>query len=281
MPSRAAIVRFAEYREYEANKIEANNAMMALLAASQLSAHFLKLTEGSERLLPEVFPNVAHIKRFNLKTDVATEILKTADEHLGVMGVPYVLALHEAHLKTCIELLERAGICPPGKSEKTVLADAHSVIAKATKSKYSADSLTQLTTLRKMRNCTIHAGGKASDVLIRDLARWNPTVEAAWVKLAIRNPRGLQLGQRVLFGHAEMIVALAVTKNLDRETNVMIQPAVPRTIWADMVIEDLVKSIPSALRTANPLRKARGIARHHYLALQLTDQELTDAIARA
>lgn len=57
-----AVVRFADYRTYEAKRVDASNAMMGLLAGAQLASHLLQLTAGSERLLPEVFPRVRHIR---------------------------------------------------------------------------------------------------------------------------------------------------------------------------------------------------------------------------
>lgn len=63
--------------------------MPALLAGAQLASHLLVLTEGSDRLLPEVYPRVPHIGRFNLTSDAARRILDSADTHLGAMSVPY------------------------------------------------------------------------------------------------------------------------------------------------------------------------------------------------
>src|SRR4051812_37082257 len=87
-------VRFREYREYEERRIEASDAMMALLAGAQLASHMLRLNEGSDRLLPEVFPRVTHIRRFNLTSERARAILDTADQHLSALSVPYALAIH-------------------------------------------------------------------------------------------------------------------------------------------------------------------------------------------
>src|SRR5215475_4717105 len=89
-------VRFAEYRRYEARRVEVRNAMMALLAGAGMASHLLQLTRGSRHLLPEGFPRVPHIGRFNLRTEVARQILDAADTHLGAMSVPYGLAGREA-----------------------------------------------------------------------------------------------------------------------------------------------------------------------------------------
>jgi hypothetical protein len=79
---------FAAYREYRKKRTDASNALMALLAGAQLASHLLKLTDGSRHLLPDIFPSVPHIRRFNLSTEQAIELLDAADEHLGAMSVP-------------------------------------------------------------------------------------------------------------------------------------------------------------------------------------------------
>jgi hypothetical protein len=88
-------VRYPAYRAHLEQRTDANSAIMAFLAGAQLAAHTLKLTEGSDLLLPEVFPNVQHIRRFNLQSSLAIEILGAGESHLGAMAVPYVLAIHE------------------------------------------------------------------------------------------------------------------------------------------------------------------------------------------
>jgi hypothetical protein len=69
------IVQFANYRQYELARIEASNAVMGLLAGARMAAHMLQLTEGSDRLLPEIFPQIQHIGRLNLTTEAARDIL--------------------------------------------------------------------------------------------------------------------------------------------------------------------------------------------------------------
>lgn len=274
------IVRFAAYREYEQSRTDASNAMMALLAGAQLASHLLQLTEGLDRLLPEVYPRVPHIGRFNLTSDAARRILDAADTHLGAMSVPYALAIHEDFLKTCLALLEQAALCLPGTSDKLPLAQQHAAIESATGGVLNADSLAQLDTLRRMRNCTIHSGGRANASLLHKISNWTASTEAGWVRLARRNPRGLRVGDVVVFGHGELILALAVTKLLGREANQLLQPALPRAQWADMVVDDLLASDPRALASPDASRRVRGLARYHYQPLALTDAELQSAMTR-
>ena len=276
-----AAVRFAAYRDYEAVRVDTSNAMMALLAGAQLASHLLQLTKGSRLLLPEVYPSVAHIGRFNLTSEAASQILGAADAHLGAMSVPYVLSVHEDFLKTCLGLLARAQLCTPNVAEKTVLAFQHTKIEKATGGSFDRVAMCQLDTLRKMRNCTIHAGGRADDKLIAHLLTWMPNVATGWVKLANRDPRRLKLDEPVTFGHGELILSLAVTKTLARAANEQLQPALPRTLWADLVIEDLSRDHSNVERTPDGLTRALGLARFHYGPLNLTEAEVRGAWGRA
>jgi hypothetical protein len=281
---KTAVVRFADYRLYEQKRIEASNAMMGLLAGAQLASHLLQLTAGSERLLPEVFPRVAHIGRFNLTTEEARAILNAADTHLGAMSVPYSLALHEDYLKTCLDLLTRGGCCTPRQAEraKSKLVHQHHGIEAATGGSFHLDSLAQIDTLRLMRNCIIHDGGRASTALVDKVQSWTVTTETAWAKLAKGTLRHLQVGDSVRFGHAELILSLAVTKSLAREANVLLQNALPRSLWADLVLEDLRSSDPEFTGDRMQLlRKLRGIARFHYGPIRLTDSELSAAVDRS
>ncbi|MFJ6099139.1 MULTISPECIES: hypothetical protein [Actinomycetes] len=280
-PKPGSVARFRAHREYEERKDAANNALMGLLAGAQLSAHFLQLTRGSDLLLPDIFPNIAHIKRFSLRSDRAADILGAADAHLGMMAVPYVLSLHEDYLRTCAELLRAEGLCNKAAASAN-LNELHANIAKATGQAYTSDIIAYIDALRLMRNCVIHNGGQVSQQLLDSLTTWNQQLKDGWYANAKRDPTILSLNDVIEFGHGEMITVLAVTKRLDRETNIMLQTSLPRDTWADMVIADVEEQTPS-LCIKNPelaLRKATGIARHHYLPLGLAVTELKAAVAR-
>ncbi|QVI19686.1 hypothetical protein KHQ06_25435 [Nocardia tengchongensis] len=272
------MVRFRSFREYEEHKAEANNAMMALLAGAQLSAHLLRLSEGSERLLPEVFPAVEHIHRFSLKPDRAREILLSADAHLGKMAVPYVLALHEDYMRTCLGLLHANNLCSKA-STKGNLVDLHPSFETVTGHVFNEDMKCYMTALRLMRNAVIHNGSTVTEALQDELALWTPQQEKGWLELAKRNPRTLQVGDRIDFGHGEMIAALAITKRLDREANLGLQAKLSRPCWAKMVFDEVFADHPQMVGNPKALRTAKGVARHHYAPLQLTDAELSAELA--
>jgi len=90
----------------------------------------------------------------------------------------------------------------------------------------------------------------------------------------------LQIGDIITFGHGEVLIAFAVTKTLAREANQVLQPALPRDLWADLVIEDLEAENPSALAVPDIMRRATGFARFHYGSLKLTSTEIADALKR-
>src|SRR5690606_35172820 len=138
----------------------------------------------SIHLLPEVFPQVVHIRRFNLTTRDASAILASANTHLEAMSVPYALSLHEDYLKSYLFLLHRAGKCPQSTVSSTRLAAQHSKLAELTGGSFDVDRLAQLHTLRIMRNCMIHDGGRADATLVRNVAAWSSAAEAQWTKVA-------------------------------------------------------------------------------------------------
>jgi hypothetical protein len=274
-----AVVKFGAYRRYERDRIDASNAMMALLAGAQLAGHLLKLNEGSPRLLPEVYPNVAHIGRFNLTAGAAGGILASADAHLGAMSVPYLLAIHEDYMTTCLQLLARAGRISSAQA-RVRAAGQHTTMESCCGTQFDPIALSQLHALRLMRNARIHEGARASRALIQLVSTWDAATEAAWTRLAGRSPRHLSEGDPLEFAHGEMLVGLAVTKNIDRQANMALQTSMPRALWADLVIEDMLESTPNALSRSDRERKARGIARHYYAALALSEAEIRQAISR-
>jgi hypothetical protein len=275
------IIQFPEYRQYEAIRVEINNAMMGLLAGAQLAVHLLKLTEGSDQLLPRIFPGVPHIGRFNIQSSAARQILTEADVHLGAMAVPYALALHEDYARTCVAFLERATLATRAEAENLTPATIHEFIRDKTQQTLPAASLEQFHTLRLMRNALIHRGGRASRSLIEQVNTWSLDTEAGWKNITGRTLRGIKEGEVLQLGHGELILTLAVTKNLARRLNEILQAALQKSLWADVLIEDLMNYGPGLPRDPhNQMRKAKGYARYFYAALGLSEHEIKDAITR-
>ena len=279
MPQQPALVRFPAHRQYEELRIDASNALVGLLAGAQLSDHLLQLNRGSERLLPEIYPNVPHIRRFNLTADAASNILSEADVHLGAMSVVYTLALHEDHMKTSLMLLADAAVISRRSAREALAARQHQLLQEACGQHLDPVPLEQLDVLRRMRNAVVHDGGRVNAGLLANIAALSEDALAGWTRAAKRSPTDLREGDRLRLGHGEMLLALAVTKNVERGVNLLLQVGLPRTTWVRIAVDDAVTSMPGVLRGNAAIRKIHGFARHHYGSLDISRREVEGAIA--
>lgn len=274
MPVSNGVVRFRAYRQYESLRVEASNALMGLLAGAQLADHLLQLNRGSDRLLPEVYPNVPHIRRFNLTAEAASDILGDADVHLGAMSIAYALALHEDYLKTCLGMAADAGLLSRRRARETRSAGQHEALEQACGVRMPPLPLEQLGVLRKMRNAVVHDGGRVDEGLVDAIAGLSPQAVAAWTKVAGNDPTDLRAGDGLRLGHGEMLLSLAVTKNVDRGCNSVMQAGLPRHHWVRIAVDDALAEHPDSVRAGVALRKCHGFARYHYGPLELTRDEI-------
>lgn len=275
-------LRFPQYRDYFTQRTEANKAIMAFLAGSQIARHTLTLTAGSDLLLPQVFPNVPHIGRFSLKTDFAIEVLSEAENHMGAMALPYIFAIHEDFMTSgALELVFRAGLVKRSQIKDSRSGDMHELFDSSVGGCFAPASLEVFHLLRLMRNSSIHAGGRASQDL--ETRSQNPTQEAMdlWRVITDNNYPNLTAGAPVVLSHAVTIAGLAITKRLARDTNLGLAKALPRDLWADIVVEDALSSIGHLGDDTRTRRRLVGFARWDYESLALTEDELMRAFRRA
>ena len=269
-------IRFPAYRFYEAQRIEANNSVMALLAGAHLATHTLTLTRGSNHLLPDIFPNVPHIGRFNLTTSMATTILENAEPHLAGMSVPYVLAIYEDFVKTsALPMMVQAGRMTNSNVKDANSGTMHEELMNATSSSLDVHSLELFHVLRLMRNCVIHAGGLANRTLADLCSQIAPGSKALWERITGIDFPSPNAGDLVKLHHAEIIATLAIVKRLARDVNLLLVRSYPRSLWAEMVARDALQQ--SSGNLGNPsqaMRNIKGLARHHYAALNLEEPEL-------
>lgn len=275
------VVRYARYREYESQRIVANDSMMGLLAGAKLAAHTLTLTEGSPHRLPEIFPNVAHIGRFNLQVVAAKYILDNAEDYLGTLAIPYALAIHEDLVMGMLQLANSVG-----KISKTALGNLnsstmHEALEKLSGSKFTPESLEIFHLVRLSRNAQIHSGSVAGSQLVTRVSTTSAAALGVWATITKQPFPAYKLGDRVTLGLQDLIGVLAITKRLAEEANVFIQSIYPRPGWADMVVEEWVPTRKPGLNPSQLIRKARGVARRHFAALNLTEAEVTAAMQRA
>jgi hypothetical protein len=274
-------VHFAAFKTLEKRRVEAGNAIWAILAGSQIAANTLVLTEGSQRTLSEIFPSVGHIRRFDLRSDRARELLGTAEADLSTMAMSYAIALHGDFAKTCLSWLIPLGLVtrPQWRDARTV--NVHERLESATGRSMQADSLALFHYTRVIRNCHIHAGGRASAELARQSANLSFEQQRIWSDLTGEPFTPISEGDPAAVGVGGLVATLAVGKRLSYEINLCLQLAIPRTVWADMAAEEYFSTHPrKSPRDPTACRSVRGYIRGRFDALQLSESELQDAIAR-
>lgn len=274
-------VHFAAFKTLERRRVEAGNAIWAILAGSQIAANTLVLTKGSERTLSEIFPSVGHIRRFDLRSDKARELLGTAEADLSTMAMSYAIALHEDFAKTCLSWLIPLGLVtrPQWRDARTV--NVHERLELATGRTMQADSLALFHYTRVFRNCHIHAGGRASAELVRQADGLTSEQQRIWSDLTGEPFRAISEGDPAVVGVGGLVATLAIGKRLSYEVNLCLQQAIPRSVWADMAVEEYFSTQPrKSIKDPTVVRSVRGYTRGRFDALQLTDSELRDAVGR-
>jgi hypothetical protein len=275
-------VKYLDFRRYEERRIKVNDSMMGLLAGSQLASHTLQLTAGSPHLLGELFPNVPHIRRFNLRSEVAREILRGAESYLGAMAVPYALGLHEDFVLGCIGFFVEMGRISQNAASALRSSDMHEAFATASGVMFRPDLLQIFHVLRRMRNCQIHSGAKVDGSLLNFVSQLDQQSLALWRRLTHEAIPALNLNDEIIFTQKELGATLAVTKRLAEEANESLASVYPRDKWADKLVAEWAseRSEDSANRELL-FRKVRSYSRTYYRALNLTDAEIGAALERA
>ncbi|NKY38136.1 hypothetical protein [Cellulomonas septica] len=271
-----AIVKYPRYRQYEGQRIQTNDTVMGLLAGSALASRTLGLTSGSDLVLSQIFPQIPHIERFNLKTATAQSVLDNAEPLLGILAVPQVLAIHEDLLRSMLELLAEAEPRFKPLLDNFKTFNAHERIESATGAALSTESVALFHLVRVARNTHIHSGGRADTALVNRIEATEPGVMATWQSITRTPFPAYRLGDPVTLGLAELIGILALTKRLAEEANVALQTALPRSVWATIVVRDWASEGHRGNRDQEP-RALVGYARHNYGPLQLTPAELEEA----
>lgn len=273
-----AQLRYFEYRSLQARRQQANSSIMALLAGSKLAVNTLQLTRGSIHQLSEIYTEVEHIERFNLRTDTAMRILDEAENHLAVMAVPYVMALHEDYMSHCCQLLASVGLLSSSRLSDLNAKNMHRTFENASGGTVNAVDLQLFQVLRCLRNSLIHSGGVASEEL--EQARWavGAAGEARWMLVARESLPPFAKGSIVQVGQFHIIATLAITSTLMKDANSILTSCVPREIWADRALQDALVAGQGAVGNPNQrLRSLRRFINRYYLNLQLGDAELIAA----
>lgn len=279
-----ATVQFAIYRDYEASRQRANNAIVALLAGSALAAHTLKLTEGSSRLLPEIFPAVPHIEYFNLRPDAAAAVIGSAGPHLATVTVPYALAIHEDFVKQCIDWIENThGITLAISRNDVNTGNMHETVREIVPSLHPASGSVDLELFhlyRQMRNCHIHRGGRATSTLHDQEVGLSAEARVRWYDLTGREAGTLIVDGRAEYCLLDVFAIFAITKELGREINLLLRTGLSPSQWAEACVDDYCQETARTPKSNAWGRGLIGYARYRYEALALKKRVLFEAAAR-
>lgn len=266
---------------------------MALLAGSTLAVHTLQLTEGSQQLLPDIFPGVGHIKYFNLRTQDANELLQDTGHHLGAVAVPYALAVHEDFIMTVLDLLVGLGYARQAdgnnsnKSKNMPKAwNMHEAVyltlgITPPSSGPVADRLQQFHLLRHMRNAQIHNGGEVSSDLIDAVNAMSAKACTEWARIGRRQPSDITSTPEVHFTVFDIFAVFAVTKALGRQVNDVLANEVGIARWADICIADYASISSQRPNSDQWMRAAIGHALLLYSATGITPEDVIDGAVRA
>lgn len=275
-------IKYPEYRDYVSNRVEVNNAMMAMLAGSRLAAHTLQLTAGSTATLGQLFPAVEHIARFNLRSDQARALLHDADEHIASVAIPYALATHEAFVMDMLDMIKAEGT-PWVTQGKLVKAwNMHTVFFDSCGHAEPADYMEMFHVLREARNCIIHERGGVNAGLTNAIAAMGAGARAEWERLnQFQKPQALDGGSGRLALTAEHIfTAFAVTKYLGRAMNAVLGSHLSVNTWARIAVADFAASTKKTRNSTRWRRSAIGYARENYSGTSVVEADI-EAAARA
>lgn len=274
---RTPAIKYAAYRRFDAARVEANDAAMALLVGSRLAAHLLAANAGSPAYLPEIYPAVAGIGRLHLHADAASSLLGSAETQLSSMAIPYVWATYEVLIESSIEILVRAGMRQPTRRERGQgVMGRHRYMELVTGIAFDPDDLALIDLVRILRNCIVHAGG----FLTADVAAaWSTLTAAAESRWIGDSGRSLGLsGPRLDLLSGEVIGSLAITKHVARRVSALLGATVPTSIWAQVIVDDFLVHHPAPSKVVNDAprlrKKVNGWNRTNYIAAGVTAAEI-------
>lgn len=249
-------IKYPKYKKFVDQRVEANNAMMALLAGSQLALHTLQLTEGSTQTLKNVFPAVNHIERFDLRTSDARELLGDVEYHLSSVAVPYALATHEAYVMDLLKDLKNWGYSIP--SGKTDASNMHEKVFQALGASLPTVELETFHLLRLTRNGIIHPQGEAPPSLLQKISTLSTDATQRWENRNQGNlPSTLVSSSGRLHLTAETaFTAFASSKELGRKINQALGSHLSDEIWVKIIVEGFGKE---SSRTKNSAQWKSGL----------------------
>ena len=287
-----ATVKYPLYRQYEANRVRVNDALMALLVGSRLASHSLSLHGGSSVTLGDMYPAVDQINRMNQKACDVRELLDHSERHFTLMAIPYLVSVHVAHVKDVLELLIERGVasldqaCTQRNGQLTdelATIDADAIHRELIESanfdlELSEDDLDLFSLARRMRNRILHANATAGSHLRNAYLGLSAEARKRWERPAGRELPISGSSESLDLKAGELIATLAVTHQIAKRINFSMQAGMPRPTWARLAVDDYRSMSRQRFGQPDVLKRLRGFSQTHYGPLRLTDDELCEAV---
>ncbi len=275
------VVRFPAYREFEASRIETNDAAMALLVSTRLAALTLDqvpVTQAGEHI-PVLFPSLEHIQRLDRTPADAKALILDAECHLTYMAIPFVLTVYSTFVIDSIRILRVAGIDTRTEDpNRLMLGELHNYLERIGLSLPQREK-ELFDFIRLVRNRIVHYRGIEGSTLRSSFIAMSIDSQGLWRYLSGGDPPLGTPKEELKLEARHLIPALAVTNHLGEAINVALSQLVSAEVWADVAVEDFM-SAPGPAPPAQRLRKLVGYTRYHYGALRLDEETLDDALAR-
>lgn len=231
-------VKFPAYRDFDAARIAANDAMMALLIGARLGEHDLMTSAASpETRLPTLFGQVEGIRRVNRTIGDAAGLLAQAEGHLAQMAIPYALAVHGAFLARTVRMLRRDGRDSQSApwtyqwradANDVPLSVVHEYVEERSGRHLTRSLLEMFHLARRVRNRVIHHGSRAGSRLPTHYRDLPAAVRGSWERLAGR-PITVQPDGQLKLAEGEIIAVLATSRRLADEVSELLAATLSRS----------------------------------------------------
>lgn len=278
------IINFPAYRNFKKSRIESNDAMIALLIGSRLAGKYLQTKKGRNARLPEIYEDIAGIKKLDIRVSAALKVLKNAEKHHAHMALPYTLSIYADFLVFLAKMLNENGFKPktieiPFDLSKLSIEVAHEYISECCNQKFDPYYLETFHLTRRIRNRIIHYGGDAGSNLEYHIMSLK--AKELWERYSRRPLTEAVIENEIRLRDSEVIASLAICNHLSREAVSMVVGTIKdKQYWTKIVVEDFMTAYPESYNQKDKLLGSLlGYTQKMYKPLELTEEDFTQYIS--
>lgn len=281
--TKAPEVRFPFYRNYRDSKSQMNTSIMALLVGANLASNTLELTSSSPLTISNIFPGTDHIKRFDVTSESAQNILKNSEAHISLIAIPQVMSYHEHYMIGILKFARNHGVTiSSSEIDDLNLSKVHEKVEEKLNGNIAPELIHLVQLVRLVRNSIIHRNGVASSSLREIITTASTAAKEVWDELSPDSPMEtvVDSNNRVNIDASHIILALAVTKRIERQVNTLLQSSISTDEWAKVAVEDFNQSTSAHQNSSKWRRSLLGYVRLNYGCLNITEAQLEAAASQ-